>query len=438
MYNKITLGNSNNSNNSITSYTELTDLPQVNGVTLQGNLSADDLSLAEKDTLAQVKEELEKKATQEEVDEVKTDVEIITQTLAKTIDTVDIVSNSLTTKADKADVDKVNTSVDEKVSSINEEISKKANKEDVQAVSTALSSKVDKVDVDKISTDLSTLNDAVSAQASKLEGKADKEELPTVATVEKLGLVKPDGTTVFITEDGTISAVGGSAEGTTNYLELVNKPQVNGVELSGNKTASDLGLAAASDLEDKATKAEVTNLQNTVNTKADKTSVDEISEILVTKASKTELPTVATRENAGLVKPDNSTITVTEDGTISAVYEANDTINQLTYAATVALQDNKIYSIVLGGNIVFTLPSITDTTKLHQILVQLRMPNVYSVDLGTTNFFKGVAPDLSVTGYYNLVYEYDVNGNNWVVDAVIKAQEDGTFSITDELDYTDK
>ena len=438
MYNKITLGNSSNSNNSITSYTELTDLPQVNGVTLQGNLSADDLSLAEKDTLTQVKEELGKKAAQEEVDEVKADVETITQTLAKTIDTVDLVSNSLTMKADKTDVDKVNTSVDEKFSSVNEEINKKADKEDVQAVSTALASKVDKIDVDKISTDLNTLNDAVSTQSNKLEGKADKEELPTVATVEKLGLVKPDGTTVFITEDGTISA-GGSVEGTANYLELVNKPQVNGVELSGNKTASDLGLAAASDLGDKATKAEVTSLQNTVDTKADKTSIDEISETLATKADKTELPTVATVEKLGLVKPDNSTITVTEDGTISAVYEANDTINKLTYAATVALQDNKIYSIVLGGNVVFTLPSITDTTKLHQILVQLRMPNVYSVDLGTTNFFKGVAPDLSVTGYYNLVYEYDVNGNNWVVDAVIKAQEDGTFSIAnDNLDDTDK
>ena len=34
---------------------------------------------------------------------------------------------------------------------------------------------------------------------------------------------------------------GGGTTGTTNYLELANKPMINGVELVGNKTAEDLG-----------------------------------------------------------------------------------------------------------------------------------------------------------------------------------------------------
>lgn len=34
----------------------------------------------------------------------------------------------------------------------------------------------------------------------------------------------------------------GGGSGTTNYTALTNKPQINGVELSGNKTAADLGL----------------------------------------------------------------------------------------------------------------------------------------------------------------------------------------------------
>lgn len=37
---------------------------------------------------------------------------------------------------------------------------------------------------------------------------------------------------------------GGGSGGTTNYNELNNQPQVNGVTLKGNKTASDLGLLA--------------------------------------------------------------------------------------------------------------------------------------------------------------------------------------------------
>ena len=41
---------------------------------------------------------------------------------------------------------------------------------------------------------------------------------------------------------------GGTGEGTSDYAELENKPQINEVTLSGNKSLSDLGIAAASDL----------------------------------------------------------------------------------------------------------------------------------------------------------------------------------------------
>ena len=40
----------------------------------------------------------------------------------------------------------------------------------------------------------------------------------------------------------------GGGGGTLNYNDLYNKPQINNVELSGNKSSSDLGLAALSDL----------------------------------------------------------------------------------------------------------------------------------------------------------------------------------------------
>ena len=38
---------------------------------------------------------------------------------------------------------------------------------------------------------------------------------------------------------------GGGGGGTTNYNQLSNRPQIEGVTLSGNKSASDLGLIAA-------------------------------------------------------------------------------------------------------------------------------------------------------------------------------------------------
>lgn len=40
---------------------------------------------------------------------------------------------------------------------------------------------------------------------------------------------------------------GGGGTGTSNYNQLSNKPQVNGVTLSGNKSSSDLNLLGTDD-----------------------------------------------------------------------------------------------------------------------------------------------------------------------------------------------
>lgn len=64
-----------------------------------------------------------------------------------------------------------------------------------------------------------------------------------IATSERVGLVKPDGTTILIDADGTIHAVGGSG-GTSNYKDLLNKPSINGVSLIGALSLSDLGISA--------------------------------------------------------------------------------------------------------------------------------------------------------------------------------------------------
>lgn len=64
------------------------------------------------------------------------------------------------------------------------------------------------------------------------------------------GLVFPDdfqqkltaGANITITEDNVISATGGGGGGTDDYANLTNKPRINNVILSGNKTTADLGL----------------------------------------------------------------------------------------------------------------------------------------------------------------------------------------------------
>lgn len=56
------------------------------------------------------------------------------------------------------------------------------------------------------------------------------------------------GDNITIDENNVISAIGGGS-GTSNYNLLSNKPQINDVELSGNKSLADLGVASASDLQ---------------------------------------------------------------------------------------------------------------------------------------------------------------------------------------------
>lgn len=67
--------------------------------------------------------------------------------------------------------------------------------------------------------------------------------LPTASTTT-LGGVKVDGTTVTI-EDGVITAHATSTGGTSDYSTLTNKPQIGGVELTGNKSLTDLGIQPA-------------------------------------------------------------------------------------------------------------------------------------------------------------------------------------------------
>lgn len=52
-----------------------------------------------------------------------------------------------------------------------------------------------------------------------------------------------DNSTIKIV-DGKLTASGGGSAGTADYTQLENKPQINSVELTGNKTLDDLGIQA--------------------------------------------------------------------------------------------------------------------------------------------------------------------------------------------------
>lgn len=125
------------------------------------------------------------------------------------------------------------------------------------------------------------------------------DNIPGLSTSEKVGVVKPDGETTTVDEDGTMHATAES--GTTNYNELTSKPQINGVELSGNKSGSALGLTNYNNLSNK---PQINGVELSGNKSAGDLGIN---------------VSVATTSKAGIVKPDGTSVTIDPDGTMHSI-----------------------------------------------------------------------------------------------------------------------
>ena len=146
------------------------------------------------------------------------------------------------------------------------------------------------------------------------------------------------------------------------------------------------------------------------------TSVNsDIQTINTTLGTKADISSTQSAINSLTSQISNTNANVSALGT-----KVTPTINVLSSSGTIALSDNSINVINPGGAVTFTLPSVSDNTKFHQILVQIKMTTVYSIGLGTTYFFKKKTPDLSAIGDYDLIYEYDKQRTVWVVGSMKK------------------
>ena len=150
--------------------------------------------------------------------------------------------------------------------------------------------------------------------------------LPT-ASDTVLGGVKVDNTTITI-QDGVISANVGTP-GTSDYTQLTNKPQIENIELTGNKTLADLGIQPAGDYITK----EVNNLTNytltsQLSTVATSGSFEDLTDKPIIPSEYT-LP-IATQDILGGVKPDGTTTVVDEQGQLSVNIEVPTLTSELT------------------------------------------------------------------------------------------------------------
>lgn len=87
-----------------------------------------------------------------------------------------------------------------------------------------------------------------------------------------------DNDTITFNSSGQMVAQGGGGSGTSDYTQLTNKPQINSIELSGNKTSTDLGLAGSTEVEELGNEVnqlagDVTSLTTTVGQKVNYTDL---------------------------------------------------------------------------------------------------------------------------------------------------------------------
>lgn len=92
----------------------------------------------------------------------------------------------------------------------------------------------------------------------------------------------------------------------------------------------------------------------------------------------------------------------------------NPNIILLDGIGNVNLTTNTINKITPTGAVNFILPDVSNSNTINQILVQVYMDNVYSIDVGTTSYFNNKSPNLSTVGSYNLIFEYDILTSTWV------------------------
>ena len=127
-----------------------------------------------------------------------------------------------------------------------------------------------------------------------------------------------------------------------------------------------------------------------------------------------------TNSTANSLQIGNYQLLDTSTGLIPDARISNKSLITLATSGTIALTDNSVNTITPSGAVTFTLPTVTDNTTFHQILVQVHLSTVYTITLGTSYYFNKTAPDLSAIGEYNLIFEYDKANQYWVVGCIAK------------------
>lgn len=169
-----------------------------------------------------------------------------------------------------------------------------------------------------------------------------KDVLPKKATDTELGLVKPDGTTITVDANGVISSKGGGS-GASDWSDLENKPfesiDENTLGVDEDGVLSVIGGVGASSWEEVSDKPFESLDENTFEVKDGVLAISNI-----------EVP-IATSEAVGVVKPDDYTTEVDDNGAIkvqSGIFATSQEVDEVSseIPTLVPYTEEELFSIV--------------------------------------------------------------------------------------------
>ena len=256
------------------------------------------------------------------------------------------------------------------------------------------------------------------------------------ATVNKKGLVKPDGETIIIDEDGTISAKAGSVEVdiATNEIAGIVKPDGTTIAITEDGTISAISGGSSSTVVETDNKTITLNDEDkiqvvgsyTVNsqfknefigTKAEYEQalteglITEDTVCTITDDTQDVVVPIASADSLGVVKPDGETITVNENGIISAVMPDIDTSNlaniDLSNITDLGLQ-----------NVLSTLANVAKTGSYNDLTDKPTIPNEYTLPTASTDVLGGVKVDGSTISIADGVISAISQGSSGVASVI--------------------
>lgn len=195
-----------------------------------------------------------------------------------------------------------------------------------------------------------------------------------VETIDKSNVTK----VIVIDKDDEVKVMDGSQLATNSYFDLQDKPEINGIELNGNMTSEELGLASSEDIvtinseleQIKSTIPSAENIDNQITERlADYPTKEEVTtEILdavANKADKSEIPTKTSQltNDSGFISSLDGYATekwvednyLTKEATESAL---NSKQNKLNQGDGIVIEENTISA---DYNTIRNKPSLNGT-----------------------------------------------------------------------------